>query len=202
MKMYLLSAQEQSIVPTLVMFGGIFLVMYFFMIRPQQKKQKEARKFRDNLKEGDNVITIGASSDPSLKHFLLTDFSNYGSKTVDVLSPGDKIYSTLPGVNNYGYLNGTSMSSPIVSHIAAMIRSYFPQLSAIQVKQIIINSAWRPHDPSIKFAIPNKDMDKTLLEVSMTGGIVNAANAITMAKSFKAMAPLSNERKKEVRIKK
>ena len=59
MKMYLLAAQEQSIVPTLVMFGGIFLVMYFFMIRPQQKKQKEARKFRDNLKEGDNVITIG-----------------------------------------------------------------------------------------------------------------------------------------------
>ena len=59
MKMYLLAAQEQSIVPTLVMFGGIFLVMYFFMIRPQQKKQKEARKFRDNIKEGDNVITIG-----------------------------------------------------------------------------------------------------------------------------------------------
>lgn len=155
--------------------------------------------FKDTAK---NVITIGASSDPSLKHFLLTDFSNYGSKTVDVLSPGDKIYSTLPGVNNYGYLNGTSMSSPIVSHIAAMIRSYFPQLSAIQVKQIIINSAWRPNDPSLKFAIPNKETDKTLLEVSMTGGIVNAANAITMAKSFKAMAPLSNERKKEVRIKK
>ncbi len=59
MKMYLLAAQEQSIVPTLVMFGGIFLVMYFFMIRPQQKKQKEAKKFRENLKEGDNVITIG-----------------------------------------------------------------------------------------------------------------------------------------------
>ena len=44
MKMYLLAAQEQSIVPTLVMFGGIFLVMYFFMIRPQQKKQKEMKK--------------------------------------------------------------------------------------------------------------------------------------------------------------
>ena len=43
----------------IILFGGIFVVFYFFMIRPQQKKQKEARKFRDNLKEGDNVITIG-----------------------------------------------------------------------------------------------------------------------------------------------
>lgn len=44
-----------------------------------------------------NVITVGASSDPSLNNVLLTDFSNYGTKTVDVLSPGNKIYSTLPG---------------------------------------------------------------------------------------------------------
>ena len=50
-----------------------------------------------------NVITVGASSDPSLNNVLLTDFSNYGTKTVDVLSPGNKIYSTLPGKNNYGY---------------------------------------------------------------------------------------------------
>jgi len=146
-----------------------------------------------------NVITIGASSDPSVNHFLLTDFSNYGTKTVDVLSPGDKIYSTLPGINNYGYLNGTSMSSPIVSHIAAMIRSYFPQLSAIQVKQIIMSSAWRPNDPTIKFAIPNKDTDKTLIELSITGGIVNAANAMTMAKSFKANTPLTNDIKKRTK---
>lgn len=134
-----------------------------------------------------------------MNHYLLTDFSNYGTKSVDVLSPGDKIYSTIPGVNNYGYLNGTSMSSPIVSHIAAMIRSYFPQLSAIQVKQIIINSAWRPNDPSIKFAIPNKDTDKTLSELSMIGGIVNAANAITIAKTYKAIAPLPIERKKRTK---
>jgi preprotein translocase subunit YajC len=83
MKMYLLAAQEQSIVPTLVMFGGIFVVMYFFMIRPQQKKQKEARKFRDNLKEGDNVITIGGV------HGKVSDVSD--SSVVVIVESGAKL---------------------------------------------------------------------------------------------------------------
>ena len=146
-----------------------------------------------------NVITVGASSDPSINNVLLTDFSNYGAKTVDLLSPGNKIYSTLPGQNNYGYLQGTSMASPIVSHIAAMIRSYFPYLSAIQVKQILMNSVWKPVDASVKYTIPNRDADKSLIEVCTTGGIVNAANAITLAKTIKAITPQSNDKKKKVK---
>ena len=43
----------------LVMMGLIFVVMYFFMIRPQQKKQKELVKFRNSLAKGDKVITAG-----------------------------------------------------------------------------------------------------------------------------------------------
>ncbi len=146
-----------------------------------------------------NVITVGASSDPSLNNVLLTDFSNYGAKTVDVLSPGNKIYSSLPGKNNYGYLQGTSMSSPIVSHIAAMIRSYFPQLSAIQVKEIILNSVWKPNDNKIKYVIPNRDTDKTFFEVCTTGGIVNAANAIALAKTYKIPTPQNNDKKKKTK---
>ena len=41
------------------MFGAIFLVMYFFMIRPQRKQQKELQKFREGLKKGDKVVTAG-----------------------------------------------------------------------------------------------------------------------------------------------
>lgn len=41
------------------MMGLIFVVMYFFMIRPQQKKQKELAKFRNSLAKGDKVITMG-----------------------------------------------------------------------------------------------------------------------------------------------
>lgn len=43
----------------ILMFGGIFVVFYFFMIRPQQKKAKDQKKFREELKKGDNVVTIG-----------------------------------------------------------------------------------------------------------------------------------------------
>lgn len=50
---------EGSIIPTIVMFGAIILVFYFFMVRPQQKKQKEAKQFRDNLQNGDHIVTIG-----------------------------------------------------------------------------------------------------------------------------------------------
>ena len=152
--------------------------------------------FKDTAK---NVITVGANSDPSLNNVLLTDFSNYGAKTVDVLSPGNKIYSTLPGKNNYGYLQGTSMSSPIVSHMAAMIRSYFPQLSALQVKEIILNSVWKPLDGNIKYIIPNRDTDKSLIEVCTTGGIVNAANAIALAKTIKISTPQNNDKKKKTK---
>ncbi|MFD2034937.1 preprotein translocase subunit YajC [Belliella marina] len=41
------------------LFGSIILIMYFFMIRPQQKKQKDAKKFLEEIKKGDNVVTIG-----------------------------------------------------------------------------------------------------------------------------------------------
>ena len=44
---------------SLIMFGMIFAVMYFFMIRPQIKKQKKEREYRSALKQGDAVITIG-----------------------------------------------------------------------------------------------------------------------------------------------
>jgi len=42
-----------------VLLLGMFIIMYFFMIRPQQKRQKEAKKFRDTISKGDKVVTIG-----------------------------------------------------------------------------------------------------------------------------------------------
>lgn len=137
--------------------------------------------FNDTAK---NMLTIGATSDPNISGSLLTDFSNYGSKIVDVLAPGDKIYSTIPGVNNYGYLRGTSMASPIVSHIAAMIRSYFPTLTAIQVKEILLQSARNTADDTIAYEVPQHEESKTLNEMSKIGGIVNAANALELAKKY------------------
>lgn len=56
---FLQAAQEGQDYTFLLMMGGMFLVMYFFMIRPQQKKRKEAEKFRDTLKKGTEVVTAG-----------------------------------------------------------------------------------------------------------------------------------------------
>ncbi|WP_457832230.1 S8 family serine peptidase, partial [Staphylococcus aureus] len=80
---------------------------------------------------------------------MAADFSNYGGNEVDVFAPGVKIYSTLPGKNQYGNLKGTSMAAPIVSGLAALIRSYYPNLSAVDVKKIIEQSVSIP-DPTLK----------------------------------------------------
>ncbi len=133
--------------------------------------------------KANNMITVGASSDPIIAESILTDFSNYGNQVVDLLSPGNKIFSTLPN-QNFGFLNGTSMSAPILSHIAGLIRAYFPKLSAKEVKDILLQSCWKPKDESSVFPIPNKEQSKKLLEISAEGGIINAALSIQNAANF------------------
>jgi subtilisin family serine protease len=129
-----------------------------------------------------NMITVGASSDPLIAESLLTDFSNYGNKIVDLLSPGKKIYSSLPN-QQYGFLDGTSMSAPILSHIAALVRAYFPKLSAADVKAILLQSCWKPNDQSTLFPIL-LDQSKRLNDISAEGGIINAALTIQNAALF------------------
>ena len=53
------AGQQASAMPTIIMFGAIILVMWLFMIRPQRKQQKELQNFRNGLKKGDKVVTVG-----------------------------------------------------------------------------------------------------------------------------------------------
>jgi cell wall-associated protease len=109
-------------------------------------------------------IDVGASGWKN-DHTLVAPFSNYGKTTVDVFAPGVHIYSTLPG-KRYGFEEGTSMAAPVVSGIAALIRSYYPKLTAVQVKDIIMKTVIKtPH-------LRNK---------CVTEGIVNAYNALELA---------------------
>ena len=128
-----------------------------------------------------NVITVGASGDPK-SGGLSASFSNYGKKEVDVFSPGVKIYSTIPGGNNYGNLQGTSMACPLVAGIAALTLEYFPTLSAKQLKYVIEKSAQKP---DYKVNKPGSDETVDLSDLCRTGGIVNAYEAVKLASTLK-----------------
>jgi len=86
----------------------------------------------------DNVIVVGAL-DPSYGSKMVASFSNYGNRNVDVFAPGGQVYSTMPN-NNYDFQGGTSMAAPAVAGVAALIRSYYPKLSASQVKNVLMQS--------------------------------------------------------------
>ena len=132
----------------------------------------------DNVTEfADNVITVGALNDV-YGGKLVASFSNYGKSNVDVFAPGVKIWSTVPG-NKYRFLQGTSMAAPNVAGVAAMLRSYFPMLTAAQVKQIIMQTGITSN---IKVAVGgDANTVKPFSELSKSGDMVNMYNAFRMA---------------------
>ena len=142
-----------------------------------------SRNFNDDtLQSFSNWITVGASG---LKmDGLAAEFSNYGKREVDVFAPGVDIYSSLPGGNKYGKQDGTSMASPVVAGLAALILSYFPELSAKQIKEIIEVSSQKITDEKILKPRTENEM-VNFNELSKSGGIINAFNAIKIAQTYK-----------------
>ncbi|MEM6894396.1 MAG: S8 family peptidase [Bacteroidota bacterium] len=139
-----------------------------------------------------NVITVGALTS-AYGSELMANFSNYGTRNVDVFAPGAKIYSTMPG-SEYEFQGGTSMAAPAVSGVAALIRSYYPQLKAYQVKQIIMRSGLA----SKATVIVGGDNANTapFSELSKSGKMVNAYNALLLADSIvRGKATLGNNTK-------
>ncbi len=124
-----------------------------------------------------SFLTVGALNYEYGKD-MVANFSNYGKINVDVFAPGVKIWATTP-LNTYEFLQGTSMASPEVAGVAAVIRSYYPKLSAEQVKRILMESGLSPNievilggDPSNTARFP---------EISKSGKMVNMYNALIMA---------------------
>lgn len=124
-----------------------------------------------------NWIEVGASSfmnDSS----LVAEFSNYGKKNVDVFAPGVAIYSTIPE-SKYASFQGTSMASPVVAGVAAVLKSYYPGLSAKDIKKIIMATAVKKNFKLIK---PGTDHEMVnFSDLSVTGGVVNLYDALKMA---------------------
>lgn len=141
-----------------------------------------------------NWITVGASGDPKAGG-LTASFSNYGKKEVDVFAPGVRIYSTVPGGNTYQNLQGTSMASPVVAGLAAFIIQYYPKLSPQQVKMVIEKSS---QNPGVQVKDPGTGEEVSLGDLSKSGGVINAYEAIRLASTLK---PETNKTTKPVKSK-
>jgi subtilisin family serine protease len=108
-------------------------------------------------------------------------FSNYGKKNVDLFSPGVQLYSTVPD-GGYGNASGTSMACPAAAGVAAILRSYYPELSAVQVKSIMEKSVNKQTGEVNK---PGTTEKVAFTELCVSGGTVSAPNAVELAEKTK-----------------
>ncbi|WP_127844592.1 S8 family peptidase [Psychroflexus aestuariivivens] len=129
----------------------------------------------------DNFINVGAITS-QYGDKLVSGFSNYGKNSVDIFAPGSEIYATTP-LNKYEFLGGTSMASPNVAGVAAMIRSLYPKLSAKQVKDILMESGLTTDQEVIVGGDAN--VVKPFSELSVSGNMINMYNAIILASKTK-----------------
>ena len=127
----------------------------------------------------DNYLCIGALNFECGSK-LVASFSNFGSKNVDIYAPGMKIYATVPN-NKYKMEQGTSMASPNVAGVAALIRSYYPSLTASQVKHIIMDSGTTL---TTEVILGEAKENRPFTNASKSGKIVNAYNALIMAEQM------------------
>ena len=123
-------------------------------------------------------IEVGASSWEGPQQ-LAASFSNFGRQNVDVFAPGVDIYSTTPG-NEYKHSDGTSMASPVVAGLAALVMAYYPDFSAAEVKDIILDSASSYAD--LMVTKPGTEGELVAFGIlSRTGSIINAYSALKLA---------------------
>lgn len=132
-----------------------------------------------NGKQAATYLTIGASA-ISRKKDVVANFSNYGNQEVDIFSPGHDVYSTVPD-NEYKLLSGTSMAAPVASGVAALVWAYHPNLSALELKQVLLDSATDLAKKKVKK--PGSKKKVRFGELSRTGGIINAYSAFLLAES-------------------
>jgi subtilisin family serine protease len=121
-----------------------------------------------------HFLTIGASTRYG-KGGLAADFSNFGQTKVDVFAPGFEIYNTVPQ-SAYQKLQGTSMAAPMVSGVAALLKSYFPTLTMKQIKDVMLQSS-----VSYKGKKHRKPGSGEMIDfgtLSASGGIINVSQAV------------------------
>ena len=141
-----------------------------------------SRDFEDGGRAA-HWISVGAST--WKPDSLAGSFSNYGRTKVDLFAPGLDILSTVPG-GDWEEQQGTSMAAPVVSGVAALLMAYFPELTAAEVREILLESAVRYGDrvvplPGEPTAPGTPGPTARFGDLSVTGGVVNTYEAVRLA---------------------
>ena len=140
---------------------------------PTDKKENKKTPYSNN------VITVGASSNKA-DLLLPAEFSNYGKRNVDIFAPGVAINSTVPN-NGYSIKSGTSMASPVVAGCAALILSYYPELTVFELKETILKSG--TNYKKLKVYTPSNSNEATEIKfkkLSNTGYVIDVYNALQL----------------------
>lgn len=126
-------------------------------------------------------LSVGATAHTE-DETLVGAFSNYGKKKLDIFAPGVQIYSAKPD-DTYEFADGTSMAAPVVSGVAALIKSYFQELTAIQLRELLIESSNKYPKLNVLMPDPEYRQSKTtkFKKLSSSAGVVSAANAAKLA---------------------
>lgn len=137
--------------------------------------------YPDSKDKCSTFLAVGATFNETDSD-LVAPFSNYGKKRLDIFAPGVQIYSTKPD-DTYEFEDGTSMAAPVVAGVAALIKSYFPEITAIQLRDLLLESSVKYN--KLKVALPDPEFRSTkatkLKKISNTGGIISAESAVKLA---------------------
>lgn len=130
----------------------------------------------NNGRRAANFITVGWNR-PLFDFRLAHPYGDYGKANVDLYAPGSDIWSIVPG-GGYDFKSGSSMSAPVVSGAAALLLAYFPSLTAVQIKNILMASVFVPDQTVNK---PQTTTPVSFKSLSVAGGIINVYNAMELA---------------------